>query len=205
MGEGNTGQFRFSLKLPQSITHDNALRGSRAELDDFFEQAGGLGRKQGALLVQLPPALVFEPRVARQFFRLVRERWSRAVVCEPRHASWFEPRAHTVLEAYKITRAATDPTSLDEARRPGGWIPSGRERGLVYYRLHGSPRKYWSSYSTEWLHALALEMTGYRKTLDVWCIFDNTASGAAAANALTLQSLLRSDGGGKGRSDTVSK
>jgi uncharacterized protein YecE (DUF72 family) len=68
--------------------------------------------------------------------------------------------------------------------QPGGWP------GLIYFRLHGSPRKYWSAYSTEFLSALATRLGDGAKSVERWCIFDNTASGAALGNALELQTLL---------------
>jgi acetyl esterase/lipase len=80
-----------------------------------------------------------------------------------------------------------DPVRHDAGVRPGGWPE------MVYLRLHGSPRMYYSSYGKATLQALALKL---RESADsgaaVWCIFDNTASGAAVANALELQGLLGS-------------
>jgi uncharacterized protein YecE (DUF72 family) len=59
---------------------------------------------------------------------------------------------------------------------------------MSYFRLHGSPQMYRSPYDASYLSGLArrLHADGASK---VWCIFDNTASGAAAANALTLRGL----------------
>src|SRR5690606_6788640 len=53
-------QFRFAAKLPRSISHESGLRGAGPALDRFLSEAGGLGRKLGALLLQLPPALAFD-------------------------------------------------------------------------------------------------------------------------------------------------
>lgn len=60
--------FRFSAKLPRTITHERRLRGARPLLDDFLVQAGGLGDRLGCLLVQLPPSLAFDARMAGTFF-----------------------------------------------------------------------------------------------------------------------------------------
>ncbi len=56
-----------------------------------------------------------------------------------------------------------------------------------YQRLHGSPRVYYSAYGAE-------DLTRYAALLDQgsgsrWCIFDNTAAGAAIGNALSLNLL----------------
>ena len=69
----------------------------------------------------------------------------------------------------------------DAGRWPGGWA------GLVYLRLHGSPRMYYSSYERVTLNLLADRLAQAAATASsVCCIFDNTASGAAAGNALYL-------------------
>ena len=63
-------------------------------------------------------------------------------------------------------------------------------RSAVYYRLHGSPRKYWSRYPPERLRRWASEISALPANTDAWCIFDNTASGAAIENALEMMALL---------------
>jgi uncharacterized protein YecE (DUF72 family) len=74
-----------------------------------------------------------------------------------------------------------DPVPVEGASDPGGW------RGLVYYRLHGAPRIYYLRYDDAALAELKLRLEESRvRGADAWCIFDNTASGAAFGNALTL-------------------
>ena len=183
--EQTPNSFRFAVKLPQTITHENALRRARKPLRAFLSDVEGLGDRLGPLLIQLPPSLSFEPRVARNFFALLRDAHAGAVVCEPRHASWFSSRADNVLHAHRINRVAADPSHDPASKQPGGWLAD-----VLYYRLHGSPRKYWSAYSRDYISALAHEFRRAPETLDVWCIFDNTASSAAAANALQLVERL---------------
>jgi uncharacterized protein YecE (DUF72 family) len=60
----------------------------------------------------------------------------------------------------------------------------------VYYRLHGSPRVYYSDYPPEYLDALAEKLARAAAGAEVWCVFDNTAEGAAAANALGVAQRL---------------
>lgn len=81
---------------------------------------------------------------------------------------------------YKIGRVAADPAPAAGAERPGGWS------GLVYFRLHGSPRKYWSRYPAEYIDTLAGALRAAPSSTDAWCVFDNTASGAALENAWEL-------------------
>jgi uncharacterized protein YecE (DUF72 family) len=176
-------EFRFSVKLPRAITHDLGLRRTRPVLDPFLAECAGLGDKLGALLVQLPPSFEFDRRVVRTFLRTLRAQFAGHVACEPRHHSWTSPAAEAVLVEYQVARVAADPARAPGLQWPGGW------NGLLYVRLHGSPRTYWSSYDAERLAWYARMMVD-SEAAERWCIFDNTASGAACGNALDLQALL---------------
>lgn len=181
--------FRFCAKLPRTITHDARLLGCEELLETFLGQAAGLGERLACLLVQLPPSLEFDAPVAETFLGQLRERFGGLVALEPRHASWFAPRADALLRDTLVARVLADPVRHDPGRWPGGWD------GLVYLRLHGSPRMYYSAYPPDLLRALAARMRAAAdEGTEVWCIFDNTASGAATADALALQRLLSDEG-----------
>lgn len=189
--------FRFAVKLPRWITHESGLRRARAPLRTFLAQVEGLGDKLGVLLVQLPPSFGFAAPVAHRFFALLRELHAGAVVCEPRHPGWFTPSADRLLTRYRVGRVAADPAPRSipqaDAERPGGWlgIDPGAAGVTLYYRWHGSPRMYWSGYSEEWLLRQAERVLDGPKNADCWCIFDNTASGAALPDALAFAALLK--------------
>ncbi|MGF6590027.1 DUF72 domain-containing protein [Pseudomonas sp. 2835] len=175
--------FRFSVKLPKQITHVQRLVDCQALLDSFLGQCHGLGPQLGCLLVQLPPSLAYEADSAERFFQQLRSRFDGALVLEPRHASWLQAQA--LLEHLQIARVAADPSPLHAGDQPGGW------QGLRYWRLHGSPRIYFSAYGPQRLAVLAVELQrSVNAGVPTWCIFDNTASGAAVADALLLQQLL---------------
>ena len=182
--------FRFAVKLPKTITHDAGLRDIESALDAFLAGPRSLGAKLGCLLVQLPPRLEFIPEIVERFLVALRQRHAGLVVAEPRHPGWFGEEAEQLLRRFHVGRVAADPARVPAAARPGGWP------GLVYYRLHGSPRMYYSSYSPQFLRNLADRLTNHaRPETPVWCIFDNTALGAATSNALELlRELAQSDG-----------
>ena len=181
--------FRFAVKIPKAITHVARLAEPSALLDTFMGEASALGNRLDCLLVQLPPSLALDDEVARRFFAAVRERWQGDVVLEPRHATWFTAPASAMLTDLRIGRVAADPL-----RAPGGDVPGGWP-GIAYYRLHGSPRTYYSSYDPAYIAVLADRLRSHvRAGVGVWCIFDNTASGAAAANALDLMRTLDAAG-----------
>lgn len=174
--------FAFAVKLPKQITHELRLAAVEAALDIFLDQASGLGAKLGPLLVQLPPSLTFDSAVARSFFAALRSRHGGDVVCEPRHATWFTAAADALLASFQIARAAADPPVGTAPFDPGGW------QGLHYYRLHGAPRIYYSEYDAAFLQRLAQTLS--ERSGACWCIFDNTARGAATTNAALLQQLV---------------
>lgn len=177
--------FRFAVKLPQAITHDARLQRARAPLEHFLRSIAGLGSRLGPLVVQLPPSLAFESRTVTRFFALLRERHAGDVACEPRHPSWFEDaKAEALLVRFRIARAAADPAVVPEAAIPGGWP------GLAYYRLHGSPRKYWSIYEPQRVADWARGLRALPRSTRAWCVFDNTAASGAAGNALQMLQAL---------------
>jgi uncharacterized protein YecE (DUF72 family) len=79
--------FRFSVKLPRSITHERCLRDCAAELDRFVGEVLQLGTKLGCVLVQLPPSLRFEADVAAAFFHVLRQRFDGMLACEARQSA----------------------------------------------------------------------------------------------------------------------
>jgi uncharacterized protein YecE (DUF72 family) len=61
--------FRFSAKLPKTITHKQRLIDAEALLESFLSEINGLGAKLAVILVQLPPSLAFDPRDCRLILR----------------------------------------------------------------------------------------------------------------------------------------
>jgi uncharacterized protein YecE (DUF72 family) len=181
--------FRFAVKVPRAITHERRLADVDAALDAFLAEATALGAALGCLLVQLPPSLRHDARVADAFLVALRARHDGAVALEPRHPSWFTPEAERPLLAHGVARVAADPARVPEAAEPAG------DPRLVYVRLHGSPRIYYSDYDAAYLDALAEEVRGDLARADAaWCVFDNTALGHATANALALRHRLEAEG-----------
>jgi uncharacterized protein YecE (DUF72 family) len=123
--------------------------------------------------------------VASGFFRALRARIKADIALEPRHGGWFAPEVSDWLAKRCIARVAADPARIEGAGEPGGW------NKLAYYRWHGSPRIYWSKYDAAALATLRRRLEEHRRSgVQAWCIFDNTASGAALGNALELAQLV---------------
>jgi uncharacterized protein YecE (DUF72 family) len=178
-------EFRFAVKVPRAVTHDQALVAADVLLEVFLDEARGLGSRLGPLLVQLPPSLDYHEDRVDEFFTVLRALHGGEVACEPRHEGWFTASADRLMRRHRIARVAADPARVPEAALPGGWP------GLVYYRLHGSPRIYYSDYEPERLEPLATALGDDALASSArWCIFDNTTLGFATGNALALSRLV---------------
>jgi uncharacterized protein YecE (DUF72 family) len=176
--------FRFSVKVPKTITHERKLVDCDDPLDRFLDELGPLGDKLAVLLVQLPPKLAFDERVADAFLSGLSDRVRAQLACEPRHPSWFESGADALLDRLRIARVAADPAVVPAAASPGGWSD------FAYWRLHGSPAVYRSSYDDGRLDDYARAI-GATSASETWCMFDNTASSQATGDALALIAKLK--------------
>ncbi|MDB5072454.1 MAG: hypothetical protein JWM87_3565 [Candidatus Eremiobacteraeota bacterium] len=174
--------FRFALKVPKEITHRLRLADAIGPLEQFLAESAPLGEKRAVVLVQLPPSFAYDADLVAAFFTDFRARYAGLIACEPRHPTWFTADVEAALARLQVARVAADPAVVPQAAEPGGW------GGFAYYRLHGSPRTYYSGYDDATLREVAERLgTGPHPA---WCIFDNTAMDAAAANALDLTELF---------------
>ena len=175
--------FRVAVKMPREITHQRKLAAATEPLDRFLAEIRALGDRLGPVLVQLPPSLHYAEAPVGAFFDTLRAQFAGCVVCEPRHPTWFNGAVDELLRRFEIGRVAADPAPA--AAVPGGWP------GIVYRRLHGAPRMYYSAYSAEQLDIIAQQMSAaLAGAQESWCIFDNTALGEATKDALRLLSRL---------------
>jgi uncharacterized protein YecE (DUF72 family) len=173
--------FRFSVKVPKMITHELGLLRCRRETVSFMDGVRGLEEKLAVLLVQLPASRTFDKSVAGAFFKVLRQETAAYIVCEARSPTWFANDATAMFEAYRIARVVADPVPC------GCEFAAPAHSRFAYFRLHGSPRMYYSSYSVGFLQGIA---AAARAAAETWCVFDNTAAGAAWSDATTLQQLI---------------
>jgi len=175
--------FRFAVKMHNGVTHVDRLK-DIGPVQQFLDMVGMLGDRLGPVLVQLPPSLVWSSG-SEEFLNALREAYAGDVVLEARHPSWAKADVLRVLLRARISGVAADPPLIMDELMPSGYAQ------LTYFRLHGSPRVYWSSYDDAFLIRFAAQLMQLLKAgRTVWTIFDNTAAGAAAMDALRLRRIV---------------
>ncbi|GAC1648662.1 MAG: DUF72 domain-containing protein [Gemmatimonadaceae bacterium] len=189
----STAQFRFALKLPQEITHQNRLRASEFLVRQFLERARVLGPKLGPVLIQLGPDFApTELPVLVDFLPLLPNDLRFAV--EFRQPRWLTDAVLALLRDYGIALALTD----------GRWIPRQRMLALaseptapfVYMRWMG-PNRHVVDYShiqfdrtretASWTAVIARLAD---RGVDVYGYVNNHFSGHSPATARDLQRQL---------------
>jgi uncharacterized protein YecE (DUF72 family) len=165
--------FKFSVKIPKEMTHSRAMKAIGQPFDIFLADIAPLGEKRGPLLCQLPPSLAFDADALESAFKTMRVADQGQIVLEARHPSWASAEALALLKTYAIDRVLADPAPV--------WPIADFDTPARYIRLHGSPKIYYSSYSDDGIKKFAKRLAP-----DSWCVFDNTASGAAIENALAM-------------------
>ncbi len=87
--------FRFALKAPRRITHQQRLKDAGDSVDYLFRTAEVLGEQLGPFLFQLPPSLRCDVDRLASFLRGMPDGMRGAF--EFRHASWFDDEVFALL------------------------------------------------------------------------------------------------------------
>ena len=107
------GNFAFTLKAPQRITHAKRLREAETEVAEFLRRAAALGNKLGVILFQLPPFLKKDVPRLRDFLAALPA--TQAFAFEFRNASWQDDEVYQTLRARGAMLCVTD---TDEGDTP---------------------------------------------------------------------------------------
>lgn len=118
MNRATPNKFQFSVKVSETVTHDNRLdvnKGAMARLDEFLEKISPLkyANKLGAVLIQLPPSFtVREFQNTEEFLDRFPEGYDYAI--EFRHPSWNTEGPWEMLKHYNIATVMTDSPEPDK-------------------------------------------------------------------------------------------
>jgi uncharacterized protein YecE (DUF72 family) len=175
--------FVFSVKGSRYLTHILRLREPRKALRRFL--GSGLSRlreKLGPILWQFPPSFRYDAALMESFFRLLPADLRHAV--EIRHASFVDPSFYRLLRKHGIALVVADTAG----KWPFLMKPTA---DFMYLRLHGDEELYASGYTDEALDRWARRIRAWRRTMDVYCYFDNDKKVKAPVDARNLMRRLR--------------
>jgi uncharacterized protein YecE (DUF72 family) len=185
--------FKFALKLPQEITHENRLRDAAPLTELFFDRARELGDKLGPILIQLSPDFAPAELPALAAFLPTLPRDLRMAV-EFRQRAWIYDGVLALLAEHNVALALTDArwiprkTMLALAAKPTAdfayvrWM--GPNRDLVDYSRVQVDRSRELEGWSQALWALAQRVTA------VYGYVNNHFAGHSPASARELQRLL---------------
>lgn len=172
--------FSFTVKAPRLITHFKKFRDAQKMLKNFNETVkAGLEEKLGCVLFQFPSSFQYE---ADRLSRIV-DVIDRSVknVLEFRHESWWNPAVYDVLTEANVSFCAmSHPTLPDKVIRTSE---------TIYYRFHGVPHLYTSSYELGKLELVAQEIFKLPDIRHAYVYFNNTADAHAVTNAKQLHDI----------------
>lgn len=171
--------FNFIVKAPRLITHFKKFTDCKREISEFYDACqNGLKEKLYAVLFQLPPGYSF----SKERLELVKNSLSPGFrnIIEFRHTSWWIPEVYQALESMKITFCGVSYPNL-----PAEVIKTG---AFGYYRLHGTPKLFYSGYETAELNRIYNEIVlqGFE---EMAVCFNNTASERGILDAMTFQNV----------------
>ena len=171
--------FRFSVKMGKFITHGARLLDMKQAVTDFQELIReGLEDKLMHYLFQLPPSFHYSEEHLQRILDNIPHREENVI--ELRHASWWNPEVETAFREAGLTFCNVD--------YPGMETYFMQTSDSVYYRLHGNPVLFKSSYEEEELREVYAAIP--RDCGRAAIYFNNTYFEAGYLNARQLRAIV---------------
>lgn len=182
--------FLFAVKIPRTITHDKKLQGNwQDDLTTYLQViGGGLGKKFGPSLLQLPPSFTAKESAKLQAF-LAEWPAGLPLVVEFRHKSWLAEGEQSpvfgLLARYEAAYCIVSEPLLPPILGP-------LTANFSYIRWHGFGKKIWYDYDysdeeiAQWIPAI----NELQSTNQVFGFWNNHYRGNAVKNSQTMQEML---------------
>lgn len=172
--------FKFTIKAPRLITHYKQLKECKELLTDFYlAVSDGLKDKLACVLFQFPPKFSFTEERLQLLVNLLDKNFANVV--EFRHETWWTKEVFETLANHQIIFCGQSyPSAL-----PDQLIINNE---TVYYRFHGKPVLYKSTYPAEEIEAFKNEIPTGAKQIFIY--FNNTWGTGALTNARQLQGFV---------------
>jgi uncharacterized protein YecE (DUF72 family) len=172
--------FSFSVKAPQLITHYKKFVDIENELSAFYELIKkGFKEKLACVLFQFPPSFSYTEERLETIISNLNNSFNNVV--EFRHESWFRIEVYEKLQQHKIIFCNISHPKLKDV-----FIKTAP---VIYFRFHGVPELFKSSYSKEYLKNILYQINQDKKVKKVYLYFNNTMTGAAIDNAGFIKEL----------------
>lgn len=195
--------FRFTCKLPRSITHTCGLQDCTREFTAFLRAMEPLGSKLHVILIQLAPSFApADRRAALTTFLSQLPRDFRFAI-DFRHAGWHRPQIVHLLERHRVCWAWSDTSPLNERNlAPFELWPNTTD--FLYVRLLGDVttrydhdgRRLHSYGQLLWKREAALESWAMKidrhakEARSVWAFVNNHYEGFAPESCQRLAEKL---------------
>jgi uncharacterized protein YecE (DUF72 family) len=127
--EATPPDFLFSLKVPQTITHEKCLQGCEQEVEEFIAGSDLLHQKRGPLLLQFGffSESVFEkPSDFYKRLRFFLQKYSRSTIrfsVEIRNKDWLTAEFADLLREHKVALVLQDQS----------WMPIPEQMAFDYF------------------------------------------------------------------------
>ena len=194
MSKATPDDFQFSVKVPETVTHDKKLdidKEAMIYLEEFLDKISPLkiSNKLGAVLIQLPPSFtVKEFRNTEEFLDRLPSGYDFAI--EFRNPSWNTEGPWEMLKQYNIAAVMTDSPEPDKLKFLSEPIVTARHAFIRWHGRQIKPR-YNYLYSKEelnpWVEKVKQTST---ETTVVRGYFNNHYGARAVVNAIEFKEML---------------
>lgn len=177
--QNSSPDFVFAAKVFKGITHYRQFVNCGQMLADFYGLLReGLKEKLGCVLFQMPPRMAYKPGKLDQVLEILDPTFNN--VLEFRHESWWNAEVYQKLMKQKIIFCGQSHPML-----PDEVVVTNK---IVYYRFHGVPHLYSSSYNTAQLISLVNDIET-SQVKQAFIYFNNDSHGWAIHNAIDLKAI----------------
>lgn len=170
--------FVYTVKAPRRITHIERFA-EPASVTALYQVLAELGEHLGAVLFQLPPSLIYEPKTLTKILELLDPGFDNAL--EFRHPSWWREEVYDALDG-----AGAIFVSVSAPQLPADYVETA---GKAYLRFHGAKTWYRYEYGSAELADWARRVLAGGAS-KVYAYFNNDPNAAAPRNALEFEKLL---------------
>jgi len=169
--------FIFSVKAPKEITHIKKFTDCEELISDFYTICDtGLKDKLGCVLFQFPPSYSFSEEKLQNIINNLNPKFKNVI--EFRHESWWIDKVWDLFMENNITFCSVSHPQLPETIFDKSL--------LIYIRLHGTPKMFYSGYSPEQLNDIKNKTEGK----NAFVYFNNTAGEEGILNALEFKKII---------------